>query len=300
MEHHRNVFVDPLLASDAAPRRKPGRPKGAKGKVLQEARALGVHHFAFVRSSLLGLDLAEAFSRYLAWSETTTDLRHVQHRRDALLKHIIQSGRQLDATLQSHAKITPLLDLLRSDTPVKPAVVLPSLEEWMESEGMDPEGWSEADLLAEYKAAWGLDNVKVMDAAEGLKDPAGERVRALNYLETVLSVIPAATDRLESWFARPIVKCLRNVGIVTLADLVKFINTYGYRWHTRIKGFGRQRAEQVVVWLVLEQEHLNLLVSGNVYEPKAKQAARVAELLPAVGQVSTSSLSNELKLIRLS
>lgn len=290
MEHHRNVFVDPLLASDAAPRREPGRPKGAKGKVLQEACALGVHHFAFVRSSLLGLDLAEAFNRYLAWSETTTDLRHVQHRRDALLKHIIQSGRQLDATLQPHAKITPLLDLLRSDTSVKPAVVLPSLDEWIESEGMDPDGWSEADLLAEYKAAWGLDNVEAMDAAAGLKDPVRERVRALNYLETVLSVIPTATDRLQSWFARPTAKCLRNMGIVTLADLVQFINAHGYRWHARIKGFGRQRAEQVVAWLVLEQEHLNLLVSGKVYEPKAKQALRVAELLPAVGP-SASALS---------
>lgn len=58
---------------------------------MQEARALGVHHFAFVRSSLLGLDLAESFERYMAWSETTTDLRFVQNRRDALLKQIIEA-----------------------------------------------------------------------------------------------------------------------------------------------------------------------------------------------------------------
>ena len=42
-----------------------------------------------MRESLLGLDLAEAFHRYLAWSETTTDVRHVQHRCDELLEHII-------------------------------------------------------------------------------------------------------------------------------------------------------------------------------------------------------------------
>ncbi|MBK6593655.1 MAG: hypothetical protein IPG23_13435 [Burkholderiales bacterium] len=52
------------------------------------------------------------------------------------------------------------------------------------------------------------------------------RGRALNYLETILSVIPTATDRLESWFARPVVKCLRNMGIFTLGDLVRFINAY--------------------------------------------------------------------------
>ena len=79
----------------------------------------------------------------------------------------------------------------------KPAVELPSLDDWVEAEGMDPDMWSEADLLAEYKAAFGLDNADAIDAGEGLKDVVAERVRALNFLETVLSVIPAATDRLE-------------------------------------------------------------------------------------------------------
>jgi hypothetical protein len=89
----------PLFHGTLLTRRKAGRPKGSKAQVVQDARALGVHHFAFVRSSLLGLDLAESFERYLAWSETTTDLRYVQNRREALLKRIIEAGRQLDATL---------------------------------------------------------------------------------------------------------------------------------------------------------------------------------------------------------
>ncbi|MEO7105100.1 MAG: hypothetical protein ABIZ09_01895, partial [Rhodoferax sp.] len=133
-------------------------PIGAKARVLQEARALGIHHFAFVRSSLLGLDLADAFARYMAWAETTTDLRYVQGRRDALLKQIIEVARQHDAVLPANTKITHLLDLLRSDATAKPAVQLPSLDEWVEAEGMDADMWSEADLLTEYKAAFGLDN----------------------------------------------------------------------------------------------------------------------------------------------
>jgi hypothetical protein len=48
-----------------------------------------IHHFAFVCSRLLGLDLREASTPYLAWSETTTDLRYMQNRRNALLKPII-------------------------------------------------------------------------------------------------------------------------------------------------------------------------------------------------------------------
>jgi site-specific recombinase XerD len=273
------------LFSEQAPStyRKPGRPKGSTAKVMQEARALGVHHFAFVRSSILGLDLADAFNRYMAWSETTTDLRYVQNRRDALLNQIIEAGRALDATLPPLAKITQLLALLRSDTKVKPAVELPSLEDWAEAEGMDPDMWSEADLLDEYKAHFGLDNADAQEAGARLKDVVGDRVRALNHLETVLSVIPAATDRLESWFAKPVVKVMRNVGIITLGDLVRFINVYGYRWHSQIKGFGVLRAQQVVQWLILEQDHLNLVISGMVNEPKSKQELRVAALVPAIG-----------------
>ncbi len=51
-----------------------------------------------MRESLLGLDLAEAFHRYLAWSEATTDVRHVQHRLDGLLKHIIDVRADADLT----------------------------------------------------------------------------------------------------------------------------------------------------------------------------------------------------------
>lgn len=65
--------ITPFFHSGSTTRRKAGRPKGSKAQVVQDARALGVHHFAFVRSSILGLELADSFQRYLAWSETTTD-----------------------------------------------------------------------------------------------------------------------------------------------------------------------------------------------------------------------------------
>jgi hypothetical protein len=83
----------------ASLRRKAGRPKGSKAQVVQDARALGVHHFAFRALQPPGPGSGRVLSRYLAWSETTTDLRYVQNRREALLKRIIEAGRQHDATL---------------------------------------------------------------------------------------------------------------------------------------------------------------------------------------------------------
>ena len=250
--------------------RRPGRPLGSKSRVVLDPRALGIHHFAFVRSSLLGLDLRDAFTRYMAWSETTTDLRYVQNRRDALLKQIIESGRNLDPDVPKHAGLLNSLELLRSQAKVPAIVQLPSLEEWVEREGMDPDMYGEAELLAEYKAAFGLDNADALEAGADSKDPTAERVRALNHLEVLLAVNPSADDKLDTWFARSVVKRLRNVGLLTLRDLVNFINVYGYRWHGRIDAFGTHRAQQVVFWLRLQQEQLNLLISNSVSEPKSR------------------------------
>ena len=107
MEPSPTLLADPLAPAQPKLRRRLGRPKGSKSRVMQSARVLGAHHFAFVREGLLGLDLAEAFHRYLAWCETTTDVRHVQHRRDGLLKHIIEAGRQLEARQQDSSKNPP-------------------------------------------------------------------------------------------------------------------------------------------------------------------------------------------------
>ena len=270
-----------------------GRPPGSKAQVIRDARALGIHHFAFVRSSLWGLDLAHSFERYLAWSETTTDLRYVQNRRDDLLKQIIDAGRHLNASLPDHAKITDILDLLRSDRTVASAISLPTLEQWVELEGMDPDVWSEADLIAEYQSAFGLNNADALAAAEGAKDVVAERVRALNHLATLLAVTPGAQDRLEMWLAKPVALSLRNVGLLSLADLVNFINVHGYRWHNRIKGFGSQRADQVVAWLRMQYEHLNMLIADSVNEPKSLRALKTQVLTTQYGFAKLPSPGHE-------
>ena len=53
------------------------------------------HHVALLHSTLLGLAVRAAFDRYLAFSETTADLRHIEARRKALLAEVVESGRRL-------------------------------------------------------------------------------------------------------------------------------------------------------------------------------------------------------------
>ena len=63
--------TEPLFYQAPNPSRKPGRPMGARAAVIRDPCSLGIHHFAFVRSSILGLDLTESFDRYIAWAFIT-------------------------------------------------------------------------------------------------------------------------------------------------------------------------------------------------------------------------------------
>src|SRR5471032_267691 len=145
-------------APSPTPKRPRGRPRGSKAVVVRlaaDGRAVGVHNVAFLRSCLLGLDLRAAFERYLAFGETTTDLRHVEARRRELLAQVVEAGRRLALTKPDDTALARDVELLRVDAPASKAVTLPSLDEWVDTEGMDRDMWSEAKLLAEYRAAHG-------------------------------------------------------------------------------------------------------------------------------------------------
>ena len=270
-------MIDRFDPPAAAPRRARGRPRGSKATVLRpgvDGRALGVHHVAFLRSTLLGLDLRDAFERYLAFGETTTDLRHVEARRRELMAQVVEAGRRLALARPDDTMLARDVDLLKIDAPTK-VVVLPTLDEWVAAEGMDPDMWSEAELLSEYKSAFGLDNAEALEAAEGAADLVKERVRALNRLSSLLAVAPAAADKVDVWFARPVVVRLRNAGVVTLENLFQLVNVYGHRWYGRIEGFGARRATQVVAWLREQQEATHLQLRDGLDEPKSHRALRL-------------------------
>lgn len=266
----------PFFYSEAP--RRAGRPRGARSAVLAHARALGIHHFAFLRAALIGVDLRAAFERYLAWSETNSDLRHIQHRRAELLKEILEAGRRLDVARAPDAKLARYLESLRADQPDARTAALPTLADWMRAERMDPDAWSESDALAEYRAAHGIDNFDEIDADEARparRDPARARVEALNQLQTLLATQPVASDPIDTWFARPVAIRLRNVGVARLEDLASFINVYGHRWHDQVDGFGQRRAIRVVAWLRLHQDSLELAIRESVDEPKQARALRL-------------------------
>lgn len=105
------MLSEPLLHREAPKQR--GRPPKVATKLIRHARALSHEHFAFVRATLLGLDLRKSFERYIAWSEPLSDLRIAQSRFEQFLGQILDSGAKIDATLPEGQKITALLGSLR-------------------------------------------------------------------------------------------------------------------------------------------------------------------------------------------
>lgn len=237
-----------------------GRPKGARTAVLRSSQALGVQHFAFLRAWMQGLDLKAAWDRYLAFAETSSDRRHVQRRLADLLGQVLQDGHQINLTLPETARITEALQQLARNPPTPATRALPSLEDFAQSQGFDPDQFSEAELLAEYRAFYGLDGPDAADdgpsgtgptiAAADTADPdLRARLRALNQLETLLARQPQADDRIDLWFAPATLPRLKAVGAGTLGALLAHIDVHGHGWFKRVRGLGATRAAAVVAWL---------------------------------------------------
>lgn len=228
-----------------------GRPHGSRTRVLREQQALGVHHFAFLRSWLLGLDLRQAWDRYLAFGEISTDARHMERQRAALLQRVLREAHALNLTLSEEQRVTAELALLAQPPGGPGLVALPSLDEFVAAQGLERDGWSEQELLREYREFYGLEGVT--SAEEGSSTPPSRRtadqVRALHRIETLLARRPAPTDPLTLWLSPAMAGRLRDAGIATLQTLLTTVDAYGANWWRRVRGLGQARAQALVQWL---------------------------------------------------
>lgn len=239
---------DVALPSPSVPARRRGRPPGAKNKVLR-TEVLGVHHFAFLRSWFQGVESHEAWKRYMDFCDPVSDPRHVESRRKQLMADILRAGEALDATLRPEHKISGALKLL-ARSPIAPKVVAvpPSLEAFAESIGM--EDWGEAEILEKYKEHYHLDRPLEDDEKPSPEDAkAAEQVKALNQVATALARSLKLTDGLDLWLHDATTEHLQAVKVVTVGQLIDFINLHGYNWHRKVGGIGPTRARSITAWL---------------------------------------------------
>jgi site-specific recombinase XerD len=271
--------MDALPLADTLPApRKRGRPPGSRAKVLAHPD-LGVHHFAFVRAWLQGLDVRWAWERYMAFCDASADLRYIERRRKEILASAIRLGHQLNLTLPPERQFTALLNILSKEPVITATQVLPSLDEFIALQGLDPDMYNQAELLEIYQAHYaceteGTDAGERAPADSSFRTSSSEHVRALNHLSSVLAVAPCPADPLARWLDAKLAQRLAQCGALDIARLVDLVNVYGYRWFKRVARLGETRARSITTWLVSIEEFTGLPVRpSSLTAPQRQQVA---------------------------
>ena len=270
-----------------APRRR-GRPLGATSRLVQRT-ALGLHHFAFLRSYYLRLPLESAWARYMAFTSPSSDARFIERRRAELLKQVLFEAHRLNLTLPPAQRLDRQLALLAQAPYEAPAGVLPTLEEFRLAEDL-PEDLSERELMALYQEHYPTDG-----AAESPgRDRGGQaQVQALADVERLVSRPLQASDPLALWLTPGLAAALREHGVMSLGELVQLITVGGYHWYKPVARLGRARAVALAQWLAPLAEQLGRALPAQALTPPRTRALdRTRGALPVanLGRFGLASL----------
>lgn len=262
----RETTREPATASE-----KPVANGSATAPKAEHARRrIGLHHIAFFRAYLEGLDLSEQANRYL---EIGRDTRRAQKTLRWLITELVAAARKRrDFGAARLLKIRP--SVIRSATPATPAGVgaphRPTLEEFAETH--DPDGfYTERELLALF-ASEHPDGGQTGDDAAALRRQArNERLRkrqmaALSELERLLVEDPEPKHHVTGWFDTSVALRLADVGLHTLGQLVEAINAVGYRWYRSVPKLGEQGASRIVAFLDSSAAALGMSIVPSALE----------------------------------
>lgn len=204
--------------------------------------------------------------------------------------------------------------------------VLPTLEEWIDEKcgewGVDYDFQRQSEWLDQYEEEFGLNQEPPAQSASALAEPPDlqgqephplarsvaegrpapiplgsleERIEQLNVLSFELSKAPTLLDPLGTWLMPELAKRLGAASIhgnpmplLTLANLIDFINLFGHRWWVHVPRLGEERAARLMRWLVPQAEELGHPIKDSSRVPhaqrmqaqKASQESALARLGP--------------------
>jgi site-specific recombinase XerD len=202
-------------------------------------RRLSPAHFAFVRAWAEGLDLVDAWNRYL-YLDGSGDARRARGELTRLLD-------ELRSMARAHQR-PEIAVLLRRDPeaiPDKAGPKVPTLEEFAAQQPED--FYSESELVELYQSQYGaVDSASAARRRQRLRE---RQLRAVQWLEQVGAPAPSPTDPTEAWLDERVAQRLAVVGIRTLGELVFWIRTKGFRWYRGVPRIGPEGASRLVRWV---------------------------------------------------
>ena len=207
-------------------------------KFVNPQRRLGHRQMAFVRCWAEGLDLAQAWDRYL-YVDGAADARRASSELQRLLD-------QLRGLARVHGR-PQVAALLRRD----PQAIadkgsgVPSLDEYRAK--LPADFYSEAELVELHRAEFG---------AADARSPVRRRQRlrerlvlAVQWLDRLAARDPQPGDALAQWLDERVALRLAAAGLTDIATLLAWIAARGFNWQRGIAGIGPERAARILRWL---------------------------------------------------
>lgn len=290
------------------PKRKAGRPKGSLGAVLADLNdQVTLEDFGFIRALVNGIEPDKAFLQYYGYRHFDASgsptvphglsiAAHAKRLTDLIMRSALLSG---DDLVKLMAKRIAEINFERakashSGTPrlTTDKTPLPSLDDWMQSEDIDPDFYTETDLLDLYK-----DYLRAFKQEHGItsndsgSDATQERalleaqIQAINLLQNRLASLPMPQQPVSTWIARTIAEKLVDLGVRTMGDLVQFISNQGRRWPRKIKGMGPVRAGRLLGWLDENQATLGSVITDGPQWLASAPLQRKIEPLMVAGRM---------------
>lgn len=223
------------------PPMKPAAPSTASG-LPRVSRRLGQPQMSFVRCWAEGLDLVDAWNRYL-YVDGAGDARRARGELQRLLDELRRLARAHDRA--------DLAALLRRDPQAisDQGPTAPTLEAFAAQQPAD--FYSEAELIALYNEQVGA--IDARSAARRRQRLRERLVAGVQWLERVGVREPQPSDPVAAWIDARVALRLSVVGILKLQELMFWIRSKGFHWHRGIPKLGPEGASRIVRWL-REQE----------------------------------------------
>ena len=250
----------------------PSAPSPARSANINAnaSQRLGRHHFAHLRAVAQGVDLIDSARRYLG----------IEHGHQARAAHQQTSDRVRAIARRHHEPAWRLIGLRISQAPAGDRPAPPSLEDFIDAEGLD--GFSDAEVAQLYAEAY------PPDARSARRQRLYERQLALlRQLEELSAETPSPTDAVTGWFDDALATKLVTAGLVTLDDLNRKVSAGG-RWFGALPGIGLTKARRIEAFLatLLPRAQLptrpvfRVEATPSLFAPAAPTRASI-EVLPA-------------------
>lgn len=197
-----------------------------------QARRLGPHHFAYLRSVVEGLPRDDAARRYLGLEhghELVTFHRQLVDQLRALARRAGESAWRLIGVEIGAAKESAGNER-------------PTLYDWAEAEGLGD--WSEDELLEMYQQRFPTEDQMLVRKSRRNGRLRERQLAVLAKLERSAAQPARSTDRIDGWFDPLTASRLEAAGCLLLQDLAQRISDRK-AWWSGVRAVGEGKAKRI-------------------------------------------------------